>query len=76
MLPVLKASKKMEIINIKKMDITSRLQTMEAIWNSFMDEETEIQSPDWHNDILDERKTKIQEGQAEFISIQELKLER
>jgi hypothetical protein len=29
---------------------------MEALWVSFLDEESEIESPEWHQDILEERK--------------------
>ena len=33
-----------------------RLQAMEALWDSLLDEESEIESPEWHQDILEERK--------------------
>ena len=32
----------------------------------------EIESPDWHHQILAERRKKIETGDAEFISIEEL----
>jgi hypothetical protein len=64
------------MLNIKKMDVISRLQTMEAIWNSFLDEEPEIKSPEWHDHILEERKTRVQKGQTGFVSIKELKANR
>jgi hypothetical protein len=67
---------KMNTIDIKNMDVISRLQTMEAIWNSFLDEGPEIQSPEWHDQILEERKIKIQKGQTGFVSIKELKANR
>jgi len=35
-----------------------------------------IASPDWHRDILKERKEKIINGKAEFISLSELKRRR
>ncbi len=49
---------------------------MEALWDSFLDEESEIESPEWHRDILEERKRKIKNGKAEFISLEELKASR
>ena len=63
----------MNTIDIKKMDVNSRLQVMEALWNSFLEEEPEIESPEWHRGILEQRKKNIQNGKAEFISIKELK---
>jgi len=63
----------MNIVEIKKMSTIERLQAMEALWDSLMDEKTEIESPQWHQDILEERKKKIDKGDAEFISLEELK---
>lgn len=53
-----------------------RLQTMEALWDSLIDEELEIESPEWHGDILEERKRKIEKGNAEFLSLEKLRASR
>ena len=53
-----------------------RLQVMEALWDSLLDEESEIESPEWHQGILEERKKKIENGKAGFISLEELKAKR
>ena len=66
----------MNTIEIKKMSTIERLQAMEALWDSLMDEESEIESPQWHRDIIEERKKKIENGKAEFISLEELKATR
>ena len=66
----------MDTIEIKKMSIIERLQAMEALWDSLMDEDSEMESPHWHQDILEERKRKIENGKAEFVSIEELKAKR
>jgi len=66
----------MNIVEIKKMSTIERLQAMEALWDSLMDEKSEIESPQWHRDILEERKKKINNGNAEFISLEELKAKR
>ncbi|MDZ7752571.1 MAG: addiction module protein [Gammaproteobacteria bacterium] len=55
------------------MSIPERLRTMEAIWDSLLHEDAEIASPDWHGDVLTERKKKIEEGTATFLSIREFK---
>ena len=64
------------ILEIKKMTRIERLQAMEALWDSLIDEESEIESPEWHRKILEERKRKIETGEAEFISIEKLKASR
>ena len=49
---------------------------MEALWDSLIDEESEIESPEWHRDILEERKRTIEKGKAEFLSLEELRASR
>ncbi|MCF6226594.1 MAG: addiction module protein [Xanthomonadales bacterium] len=63
----------MTIADISKMSVIERLQTMEALWDSLTGEPTEIKSPKWHEEILSERKEKIEGGLASFISLEELK---
>lgn len=66
----------MKTLEIKKMSRIERLQAMESLWDSLMDEESEIESPEWHRDILEERKRKIETGEAEFISLEKLRASR
>ena len=63
----------MTIAEISKMSVNERLQTMEALWDSLTHETAEIDSPDWHSDVLKDRQQKIDSGDAEFISLAELK---
>ena len=49
---------------------------MEALWDSLVEEESDIESPAWHRDILEERRRKIDSGQAEFISLEKLRASR
>ena len=67
---------RMDTQEIKKMSRIERLQAMEALWDSLIDEESEIESPEWHRDILEERKRKIEAGKAEFISLEKLRASR
>jgi len=66
----------MNTSDIKKMSRTERLAAIEALWDSLLDEESEIESPQWHRDVLEERKRKIENGQAEFISLAKLRASR
>ncbi len=63
----------MNIAEIKQMNTIERLKIMEALWDSLLYDEAEIESPEWHGSILSDRKRKIEEGKAEFVSIKELK---
>lgn len=63
----------MTITEIKKMSTIERLQAMEELWNSLCHEENGIESPEWHGDILELRRKKIEKGKAGFISLEDLK---
>lgn len=49
----------MKTAEIKKMSISERIRTMEAIWDSLLYDNADIPSPEWHGNILAERKRKI-----------------
>ncbi len=66
----------MDRLEIKKMSRIERLRAMEALRDSLVDEESEIESPEWHREILEERKRKIESGEAEFISLEEPRASR
>ena len=63
----------MKASEINNMSIAERLQTMEAIWDSLLHEDTEVESPDWRNNVLNERRKAIENGSAKLISLNELK---
>jgi putative addiction module component (TIGR02574 family) len=66
----------MDTREIRNMSRTERLAAMEALWDSLLGERAEIESPDWHRDVLEERKQKIEAGKAEFISLEMLRASR
>lgn len=63
----------MNLIDINKMSFAERLQAMEALWDSILHEGKEIETPQWHQSILEERKKTIEQGSAQFISLKDLK---
>jgi hypothetical protein len=63
----------MNTIDIARMDKTQKLQTMEAIWDSLIHEATELESPDWHRDVLVERTNRLEQGKAEFFAVDEIR---
>jgi len=66
----------MNTSDITKMSRAERLAAIEALWDSLLDEESEIAPPEWHRDVLEERRRKIENGQAEFISLAKLRASR
>ena len=73
---ILEEGTTMNTLEIEKMSTKERLQIMEALWDSLLKKESEIESPEWHRDILEERKKKIANGETDFISLKELRESR
>lgn len=63
----------MIITEISKMSVLERLQTMEALWDSFNYETHENNTPSWHGEVLASRSEKIKNKTAQFLSLSELK---
>jgi hypothetical protein len=66
----------MNQVDFKKMSKIERLQAMKALWDSMLYEDGEIETPEWHEKILKERKSLIEDGKAKFIPLAQLKVSR
>jgi len=63
----------MTTTELQKMNFLERLQAMELLWDSLLEDESRLDSPSWHKNVLRERKEKINNNEAKFISLDELK---
>jgi len=61
---------KKEVLRLSKAE---RLQAMEWLWASLAQEQQDIESPEWHGEVLAARKAKVDSGAAKFLSVAELK---
>ena len=46
---------------------------MEWLWASLSKRSEEIESPEWHGEVLAARKAKVDSGDAQFLSVAQLK---
>jgi len=53
--------------------VTKRLQAMDQLWDSLTRCGDEIASPDWHQDVLTDRKARAQRGEAKFLTLDQLR---
>ena len=51
---------------LAQMTVADKLQTMEALWADLSSRADQLSSPDWHRDVLQERKRLVEAGQLEF----------
>ncbi len=63
----------MNTADIRKLSRSERLQIMDTLWDSFLNDDIDMDSPEWHGGVLDERRKTIESGKAEFISLDKLK---
>lgn len=63
----------MPALQLDKMSVREKLQTIETIWDDLQRRSAEVPSPAWHRDILREREKEIEEGSAEFVEWKQAK---
>jgi putative addiction module component (TIGR02574 family) len=55
------------------MSVTERLRAIDQLWDSLSRRGDEIPSPDWHQDVLADRKARAKRGEAKFLTLDQLK---
>ena len=58
---------------VSRLSKAEQLQAMELLWASLSKKPEEIQSPEWHGEMLAARKAKVDSGEAQFLSVEQLK---
>jgi hypothetical protein len=49
---------------LESMTVAEKLSAMEAIWESLCSNPLQVESPAWHEEVLAERKMRLENGQA------------
>ena len=52
---------------LDQMTLADKLETMERLWTDISKTPATIPSPDWHRNILAERKRLVAEGKVKFL---------
>ena len=63
----------MVLKEIKNLNIKERIILMNTIWDSLDNENYEIESPNWHEEVLSARTENIKKGKAKTLTLEELK---
>lgn len=58
---------------VSRLSKVEQLQAMEWLWASLSKEPEEIESPEWHGEVLAARKAKVDSGEAKFLTVAQLK---
>ena len=57
---------------IERMSVTERLQAIDQLWDSLIHHE-EMPSPEWHGEVIRDRKARAQRGEAKFLTLDQLR---
>ncbi|QIF05797.1 addiction module protein [Roseimicrobium sp. ORNL1] len=58
---------------IKQMTLPEKLELLEAVWSEIASDPDQVEVPQWHKDILDERQRAFEEGRDKAIDWEEAK---
>jgi putative addiction module component (TIGR02574 family) len=54
-------------VPIQQMSLPQKLELMEALWDNLCREPEKVPSPDWHKEVLEERRHRLASGE-EMVS--------
>jgi putative addiction module component (TIGR02574 family) len=57
----------MSIAEVKQLPLAEKLQIMEAIWEDLRARAEQVPVPQWHRDLLDERRKAVKDGREELL---------
>ena len=58
---------------VSRLSKAERLQAMEWLWASLSKEQQDIESPEWHGEVLSARQAKVDSGEAQFLTVDRLR---
>jgi putative addiction module component (TIGR02574 family) len=51
-------------ISIETISVAEKMRLLESVWESLCAHATDVQSPDWHREVLEDRKRRLEDGRA------------
>ena len=60
-------------INLKEMTISDKISVMELLWDDICRNDQDVNSPDWHGDLLKQREMDVKQGKDEFVDWEDAK---
>ena len=54
-------------LQIDQMTLDEKLRAMEALWDDLCRREQDVPVPQWHKDLLAERRRLVEQGKARFV---------
>jgi putative addiction module component (TIGR02574 family) len=55
-------------IQIDSLSVAEKVQLLESVWGSLCAHPGDVQSPEWHREVLEERRRRLEDGRATISS--------
>jgi putative addiction module component (TIGR02574 family) len=53
---------------LESLSVAEKIQILERVWESLCARPGDVSSPDWHREVLEERKRRLEKGKATISS--------
>ena len=63
----------LEASQIESMSVAERLRAIEQLWDAVRHEMRDLASPDWHRQVLADRKLRAERGESRFLTLAQLR---
>ena len=50
------------------MSVAEKVRLLESVWESLCAHSGDVQSPEWHREVLEDRKRRLEDGQATVLA--------
>lgn len=51
-------------IQFETLSVAEKVQLLEGVWQSLCVHPADVRSPDWHREVLEERRRRLEDGRA------------
>ena len=51
-------------IQIETLSVAEKVQLLESVWQSLCARPCDVRSPEWHREVLDDRRRRLEDGRA------------
>ena len=55
------------------LSVAEKVQLLESVWNNLCQKSGDVRSPEWHREVLEERKRRLASGEAKLVPWSEAK---
>ena len=60
-------------VPLESLTVEEKVRLLETVWDSLCRHTGDVQSPDWHREVLEERTRRLEDGRANVSSWSEAK---